>query len=166
MNIDRMKNIRLGEVLIAGGYITEEQLQKALVVQKESQGKRLGEVLVELGFVSERHKLEALSKRCGLPLVSIEKLNVNVDAVARVPLEMAEKYKLLAVDITNGKLVVVINDPLNFFAIEDVRQIVKMPVELNLDSTASIERAIGFYYSEVSARRAVSEANKAVAAPV
>ena len=116
-----MRNIPIGEVLKQCGYITEEKIQQALVEQKKYKDKRLGQVLIEMGFVTENQVLEALAKRLDYKLVNIDTLNVSTKAVAKIPRMVAEKYTILPIDERDGKLIVVMNDPLNFYAVEDVR---------------------------------------------
>ena len=58
-----MKNVRIGDILIEYGYITADQLDKALAYQKEHPELRIGQALQALGFVSEKQVLEALAKR-------------------------------------------------------------------------------------------------------
>ncbi len=159
-----LKSIRIGEVLINQGYITEEQLQQALAIQAQDKSKRLGDILVEMGFVSEQQKLTALAQRLNLPMINLDAFDVNVDAVARIPRALADKYKVIAISLQGGQLLVTVNDPLNFFAIEEVRQIAKMPITLCLSEMEQIIKAIGYYYSEVSTRQAVTAANQTAAA--
>ena len=67
-----MKKIRLGEILVQVGYITEEQLDNALMLQKSSEKKRmLGEVLIELGYVKEEEILSELSRQLQVPVLSM-----------------------------------------------------------------------------------------------
>ncbi|MBP5262514.1 MAG: hypothetical protein J6Z43_10370 [Clostridiales bacterium] len=62
-NNSQASKIRIGDLLVTAGYITEAQLKEALSVQKESQGKRVGEVLQELGYATEKQILTALADR-------------------------------------------------------------------------------------------------------
>ena len=64
-------NLRIGEVLMERGYITSDQMDKALAYQKEHRDKRVGQILIELGFVTESQVLEALAQRLGLDIVAI-----------------------------------------------------------------------------------------------
>lgn len=163
-NIDSMKNVRLGDVLISQGYITKSQLNQALEAQAQNPGKRLGAILEDMGFVTSQQKLMALGQRLGIPLVNIEARRVALADVEKIPRALAEKYGLIAVGIENGQLMVAVNDPLNFFAIEEVRQTVKLPITLCLAAQGDISAAISYYYSEIGARMAVTEAN--LASPV
>ncbi|MEG1537174.1 MAG: GspE/PulE family protein [Clostridiales bacterium] len=157
-NRPNVKNIRIGEILREYGYISDSQLNQALAAQQVDKSKLLGDILVEMGFVTENQKLEALGQRLSLPLIRLDKYPTNPQAVARIPEALATKYKLIAIDFQQGRLLVAINDPLKFFEIEDVRQQVKMPVEICLAETAQITAAIEYYYSEIHARQAAATA--------
>jgi len=161
LDIGNMKNIRIGEVLVSQGYITEAQLEQALAFQQQSPGRRLGDLLVDLGMVTEQQKLQALATRLSMRLIRIDAYPVKVEAVRKIPRALAEKYLLIAIDLQNGQLAVAVNDPLNFFAIEEVRQIVKLPVSLALAEAEQIHHAIEYYYAEISTMKAVSDANQA-----
>lgn len=116
-------NLRIGEVLMERGYITSDQMDKALAYQKEHRDKRVGQILIELGFVTESQVLEALAQRLGLDIVAIGSLTPDLTATALIPRELAERQNLLAVGFEGEQLVVVTNDPLNYFALEEVRQL-------------------------------------------
>jgi type IV pilus assembly protein PilB len=154
-----IENIRIGEVLISYGYITEEQLNFALGLQKQDRKKRLAELLVELGYITEAQKLEALAKRLGLSELQLDNYSVNLAAVEKLPKGYALKHLMIPVDIVEDKLLVACSDPLDFFGIEEARQITKMPLELVLSAESAVKRAIEYYYSEVQARSAALCAN-------
>lgn len=71
-------NLRIGEVLMERGCITQEQMEQALAYQKEHREKRVGQILIELGFITETHVLEALAARLGLEIVSIGQMQVDL----------------------------------------------------------------------------------------
>ena len=89
-------NLRIGEVLMERGYITSDQMDKALAYQKEHRDKRVGQILIELGFVTESQVLEALAQRLGLDIVAIGSLTPDLTATALIPRELAERQNLLA----------------------------------------------------------------------
>ena len=157
-----MKNIPIGEVLKEYGYITEEQLQQALAAQKQNRSRRLGEILEDMGFVTERQKLEALGQRMGLPVVDLATYEVDTDAVAKIPKQLALRHGVIAVAQQGGHLVVATSDPLNFYGTEEVRQITGMPVDSLLAEKAPIGAAIAHYYAEIGAKLAAEQANKDV----
>lgn len=137
-----MKNLPIGEVLKEYGYITQEQIDQALQFQKTQTGKkvRFGTLLKEMGFVTETQVLEALGKKLDLQMVNLEEYEVNVDVVAKVPKQLAEKYNVIALSENDGKLQLAMSDPLNFYAQEDIRQIVDMPLEVLLSEKSGSRR--------------------------
>ncbi len=161
------KNIRIGEVLMQHGSITEAQLTEALDAQRAEPEKRLGAIILEKGFVTEKQLLTALSERMGLSMTNLCAACVDPEAVAKIPRQIAEKYCLIATAADGNRLHVVMNDPLNFYAVEDVRQITGLAVEVSLDEKKNIENAIDLFYSEVDAKATARMANaQAVAEPV
>lgn len=152
-------NLRIGEVLMERGYITSDQMDKALAYQKEHRDKRVGQILIELGFVTESQVLEALAQRLGLDIVAIGSLRPDLTATALIPRELAERQNLLAVGFEGEQLVVVTNDPLNYFALEEVRQLTGKETLVRLSELAPLQKAIAYYYAEVGAREAANEAN-------
>ncbi len=156
-----MQNLPIGEVLKEYGYITEDQIQQALQYQKSMTGKkmRLGELLKELNFVTESQILEAMGKKLDLQLISLDEYEVNVDVVAKVPKQLAEKYNVIPVSENDGRLQLAMSDPLNFYAQEDIRQIVDMPLEVLLCEEPKIKKAIEYYYAEISTKQAAKKAN-------
>ena len=156
-----MKNIPIGEVLKEYGYINSEQLEEALLYQKEHRDKRLGAVMLELGFVDEKQMLTALAKRLDLSLTDLHEMDIDTEAVAQIPRQIAEKYKMIAVEGSDSELTVVMNDPLNFYAIEDVRQISQKNIKIKLDLLDNIDNAIKKNYGAVGVKEALKKASSA-----
>ncbi|MEG0592630.1 MAG: ATPase, T2SS/T4P/T4SS family [Coprobacillus sp.] len=154
-----MKAIPIGEVLKEQGYITEEQLQEALTAQKNDRSKRLGQHLIDLGFVTEEQTLQAMSVKLNEPFVNMNNVNVDVTAVGRIPLSLASKYNIIAVEIRNNSLVVVTSDPMNFYGFEDIRLVTGLDLTICLATSDSVKNAISYYYSEVNAKTAADRAN-------
>jgi type IV pilus assembly protein PilB len=107
---------RLGEILVDSGVITEEVLEKALQLQRET-GKRLGDVLVTEGFTTNEQIVEAVKNQLGIQLINLDNININQDIINMLLENIARKYEVLPIDIINGQLLVAMSDPLNYFAI-------------------------------------------------
>ncbi len=157
------KNLKIGDVLKEQGYISDEQLLGALEIQRSHKDKRLGEVLIEKGFITESQMLEAMAAKMDCEVVNLDTVSVHIEAVARIPRQVAEKYCVLATEITGGRLRVIVNDPLNFYGLEDVRQVTGMELEIFLSEKAPLLKAIHLYYAEISARDAANIANEVTA---
>ncbi len=155
------KNLRIGEILINAGYITEEHLQEALVYQKIDKNKRLGSILVDYGYLTEIQLLDALSKRLNVEVVHLADVVIDLKAAAKIPQSTAVKYTLIPISNENNRLLVVMNDPMDFYAIEDIRLITNLPIDVVLGGKADIQAAIQKVYTEIEARKAAHTANKA-----
>lgn len=154
------RNVRLGDVLIEYGYITEAQLNEALNIQKGDRSKRIGEILQEEGFVTEKQVIKALAARLNLNIVEdVEAVRIDTSTAALVPQTIAEKYKIIPINISEGIITVVTNDPLNFYAQEDVRQLTGHDIKVILATEKDVEYLIGKCYSEVSVINAVKATN-------
>lgn len=152
------RQIRIGELLKEYGYLNDEQIQKALEYQKLN-NIRLGQSVIELGLVTEREVLEALSHKLGIPFINLDTSAVDQATVAAIPRSLAEKNMAIAIGESDGRLNLVINDPLNFFGIEEIQQFSGMSANLLIAEKSAIEKAIHHYYSEVEARAAVDRAD-------
>ena len=153
------RNLRIGEVLTEKGYVTEEQMTKALAYQKEHRDKRVGQILRELGFVTEEQVLDALASRLNLKIVDVAQLSVDLKAVGMISRELAEKNLLLPISEQDHHMVLVTNDPLNYFALEEVRQQTGCQLEICLSEEEPLRKAVSYYFAEVSARKVASQAN-------
>lgn len=152
-------NLRIGEVLEDKGYVTEEQISQALAYQKEHRDKRVGQILMELGFVTENQVLEALADRLHLEIVDVAQIPVDLGAVGMISRELAEKNLILPVSVKEHNMVLVTNDPLNYFALEEVRQQTGCQLEIQLSEEEPLKKAVSYYYAEVNARKAAKQAN-------
>ena len=152
-------NLRIGEVLEEKGYVTAEQIRQALAYQKEHRDKRVGQILMELGFVTEEQVLEALASRLHLDIVDVAQIPVDLKAVGMIDRELAEKNLLLPVSVKDHNIILVTNDPLNYFALEEVRQQTGCQLKICLSEEAPLKKAVSYYYAEVNARKAAKQAN-------
>ncbi len=134
------KNIRIGEILKNAGYITEEHLQEALVYQKIDKTKRLGSILVDYGYLTEEQLLDALSKRLDVEVVNLTDIGIDLEAAAKIPQSTAVKYNLIPISHENNRLLVVMNDPMDFYAIEDIRLLTNMPIDVVLGGNRRFKR--------------------------
>lgn len=152
-------NLRIGDILVEKGYVTPDQMNQALAWQKEHRDKRVGQILMELGFVSESQVLDALASRLHLNIVDVAQLSVDLQAVGKVSREVCEKNLILPVSLQGHNMEIVTNDPLNYFALEEVRQQTGCQLEISLSEEKPLRKAISYYFAEVSARKAATQAN-------
>ena len=143
-----MRNERIGDYLVSQGLLNEEQLQKVLQVQKESNGaKKFGDVVVELGFMTEVNFTKALAGKLRVQYVDLDNIDINTDAVQKVPEQLARKHTVIAINIQGKRLTVATNDPVNFIVLEDIKVSTGMDTVPVLATTSAINKAIGKCYS-------------------
>ncbi len=143
-----MRNERIGDYLVSQGLLNEEQLQKVLQAQKESNGaKKFGDVVVELGFMTEVNFTKALAGKLRVQYVDLDNIDINTDAVQKVPEQLARKHTVIAINIQGKRLTVATNDPVNFIVLEDIKVSTGMDTVPVLATTSAINKAIGKCYS-------------------
>jgi len=158
---------RLGSMLVSSGLISDDQLKKALSVQK-SEGGRLGSILVKLGFVHEDKLMTFLSKQYGVPYVDLGKFEINPAVIKHIPAEVAQKYRIMPINRAGATITIAMVDPSNIFAIDDIKFMTGYNVEAVVATEGAIVEAIKKYYGGaktlVAAKSAGPGASTAVAA--
>lgn len=113
---------RLGDMLVEEGLITEQNLQDAILVQKE-RGGFLGKLLVELGHTTQDQVVSCLVKQCKIPHLSLQEYDIDTSVFNLVPTDMCLEYSLVPIDKLGRILTIAMVDPLNLDAIDAVRQV-------------------------------------------
>ncbi|WP_425448623.1 GspE/PulE family protein [Dethiothermospora halolimnae] len=153
--VDKNK-MRLGDLLVNVGKLSEEQLQQALKEQQKS-GKKLGEILVEKQYVTERDIIQVLEFQLGIPHVDLNKYFVDPEAPQLIQEKIARRNTLIPIKTDRGKLVVAMADPLNIFAIDDIKIATGMEVEPVISTRENILSAIEQFYNRQNAEKALEE---------
>ena len=137
------KNLRLGEYLVKIGLIDKETLNKALKVQKSSR-KKLGQILVDMGVADDVVIAKALAVSLKIPYGRIDKASITNDIIALIPPELAEKHMVVPLRKKGDRLLVAMANPLDLYALEDLRFYTQMPIDRAVvpsgDMTAAIEK--------------------------
>ena len=133
--------MKLGDMLLEAGLISQKQLDEALDVQKK-EGGRLGYILTRLGFVNDEEVTSLLSRQYGIPAVNLEHFEISQDVLKRVPVEVAQRYAIIPLSRTGSTLTVAIADPTNIFALDDLKFITNLNIEPVVASEFSIRQSI------------------------
>ncbi len=110
---------RLGDLLVEEGIITEQQVEQALIAQKQT-GSKLGSTLIELGFLTEQQMLAFLSQQLSLPLIDLNRAHIDIDAVQLLPEVHARRLRALVIGRNGDVLRIVMSDPADLFAQESL----------------------------------------------
>ena len=152
----KKSNVKLGELLLYSNKITKEQLKNALEEQKAT-GKKLGEVLVNAGYVTDNDIMEVLEFQLGIPHVDLENYLIQPEIVLEIPENIARRYDLIAIDKKNNYLIVAMADPLNFFAIDDMKIFTKFEIQPVIAPREIILKNIDKFYRKESTEKMLKE---------
>ena len=122
------KKIRIGDLLIQNGVITEDQLMTALGEQKKS-GRKLGRTLIDLGYVDEDSLLTLLSRQLEIPFVQLKHYQFNQDLIKKLPEAQARRFRAIVLDEQQGTLLIGMADPMDLFALDEISQQVQQPTK-------------------------------------
>ena len=142
---------KLGEILLREGLITQEQLRKALLEQKNS-GMRLGYTLVKLGFIEETEVSKMLARQYRMPAVDLSRFEVDAKILKLIPPDIATKHTVLPLKREGRTLTVAIADPNNVTAIEDIKFITRCDVFPVIAGEYTLRNAIERYYQQSDAQ--------------
>ncbi len=146
---------RLNEILIKNKIITEGQLEKALKVQKQKGGS-LKDILVQLGFVNEKDLMAALSQGLGIPPIALSRFKIDPEILKLIPHNVARKYQIVPVSKVGNILTIATADPLNVFAIDDIRLLTGLETGTIIASQKEVQEVIDQHYGE-NTSEAISE---------
>jgi len=136
---------RISDILMEAGLITQQQLDQALLLQK-NRNKRLGKILVELGYATERQIAEALATQLTLPLVDCDQYAIKDEVKALVPQEMAEKKMVMPLEIQGKTLLLAMADPLDWETIGEINFMTGMHVAHVIACESNLQGAIEKHY--------------------
>lgn len=152
----------IGEIFIRKGLITRDQLKQALERQKLlNRQESLGDVLVSMGFISEKDRVICLGEQWGVPYVELNDMELDSSLGKLVPQSTARKLKVVPIAKRNGKLTLAMKNPLDIFAIDEVRMLAGIDVEPAIALEEDILNAINrLYRSQADVSEQVSDVIK------
>ncbi len=137
---------RLGDLLIARGYLEPEQLQAALDEQRALGGaKLLGEILVDHEYCTEDHVLECLASEFGVPYVRLDNRLFDPKTFESIPRDFIEKYTVMPLFKVRDVLTVAVAEPTNVFLIDQLRDMAGCEVQIAAASAKAIRRMVQTY---------------------
>ena len=136
---------RLGDLLVAEGLITDDQLRQALGEQK-GKADKLGSILVRQGSISEEQLIGFLSRQYGIPSITLINLDIDPETLRLVPAHIAKKYDVLPVKRIGGTLTLAMSDPTNVFALDDIAFMTNLQILPVVAPQAAIRKALDRAY--------------------
>ena len=137
---------RLGELLVREKLITPLQLQGAVEQQRKAGG-RLGHHLTKLGYVQENELTAFLSQQYGVPSINLSDFDIDPEVLKLVPKEVVVRHQVIPVNRAGQNLIIAMADPSNIYAIDDVKFVTNLNIDVVVASEPAIAEAIEKYYT-------------------
>ena len=135
---------RLGDLLVEAGAITEQQLDFALT--NKSKGEKLGDFLINENLLTEQQLTEVLEIQLGIQHISISQFVIDPDLIHLLPKAIAKESLIMPLTREKNKLLIAMADPMDYFAIEEVRMATGCQIETCIATKDDLRRAISKYY--------------------
>lgn len=148
--------MKLGEILIKKGLLTKERLQEALDIQVQRGGK-IGSILASLNYVDKDKVGEALSEQFGVPYIDLRRKTIPDSVLELIPDDICKKYNVLPFSLEGKKLKVAMADPLNVFALEELRFITGKTIEPYVELERYVKNSIETKKGRTKLRNVISE---------
>ena len=140
---------KIGDILVHQEIISADQLEKALVEQKNS-NEKLGHILVSQGTISEEDLVKAYSMQCGHRLISKEDLlKVDHGIVALIPEDFAKENNVIALSKKDNYLAIAMEDPEDLATLDSIRKLTNLSPEILVAGKSSIKAALNILYAKV-----------------
>ena len=152
----RVSNLRIGQILINSGDITEEQLDEVLEKQKTVK-KRVADLLIEEGFVTEQQVCKALEKQLYIPYIDLDTIPIPEEMSGLIPEEMAQKNLVIPIEQEGRFLTVAIADPLNYQGLKDISIATKLKIKPVIAEASKITAKLRDMYA---AQKAMDDAKE------
>jgi len=141
----RPEKVRLGEILLQQGLLTEAKLQEALAEQGKS-GRKLGRVFVEKGLVSEEQISTALARQLQVPYVNLKHFVIKPEVAMRLPETQARRFRAIVLEDTGSFYRVAMADPTDLFAYDEIARYLKRDIQLAVVTESLLIQTIDRVY--------------------
>lgn len=138
---------RIGDLFVRTGLITPEQLEQAKEAQK-AQGGFIGSRLVEAGFLTQEDMLETMSQQYGIPIIELDDYEIEEHVLQLIPHNLAFKHGLIPLVQKDTTLTIAMADPSNILALNDVKFITGLDIQVVLSSEANIKSGHEKHYEQ------------------
>ncbi|MCK4502054.1 MAG: MSHA biogenesis protein MshE, partial [Desulfuromonadales bacterium] len=139
------QKIRIGDLLVKNGIITDEQLMGALAAQKKT-GSKLGNTLIGLGLVTSQQFHEFLATQMHLQFIDLKHYNYNPEVVRLLPETAARRFRAIVLNQEESRLLVGVADPTDIYAYDELTKILKQPITLAVVYESELLKAIDTVY--------------------
>ncbi len=140
---------RINKLLLEKGLISVENLNEAIEAQKANGGK-LSDILVERGLIDKKDLMVVLSEELGIPPINLARYKIDPSVVNIIPRKTAQHYQLIPISKMGNTLTVAMADPLNVFAIDEIKALTGFQIGILITTDKDIQSAIDLHYGEAA----------------
>ncbi len=153
-----MQSTAMADIFVESGLVSEEQLSQALDKQRQLKTQEpVGDLLVSMGLITERDRVRCLGEQWGVPYLDLTDIQIPEEVVSAVTQELARRFKIIPIERTPKKLTLAMKNPLDIFAIDEIRLITGKEVSAVIATEEDIINAISANYrTEVNVTEAVT----------
>ncbi len=141
----RPEKIRLGDLLIQQNRISPEQLQLALDKQRQS-GRKLGRVLVDSGYVTEDEIAKAVSQQLNIPHIDLRLVHARQEVTRLLPEQYARRFRAVVLEQRQDRLLVAMADPTDLFAYDEISNHLNREIEVAVANEGALTQFIDRVY--------------------
>lgn len=135
---------RLGDLLVEAGVITNEQLDYALATKTRNE--KLGDFLIRENYMTEQQLIETLEFQLGIPHIHLNQYVIEPELMQLVPAALAKRTNIMPIRRDKNKLFIAMADPMDYFAIEEVRMATGCQIETSIAAKDDLYRTLTKYY--------------------
>lgn len=144
--VDTLLKDRLVQLLVRSKLVTEEQLEEAKRIQRENGG-QIGRILIEHGFVDADELMMSLSDHLGIPPINLSKVKIPEEVIGMISKQLATFYQVVPISKVGNTLTVAMADPLNVFALDDLRLMTGMEIQPVISNPKDVQEKLDEIYS-------------------
>ncbi|HQP92036.1 MAG TPA: ATPase, T2SS/T4P/T4SS family, partial [Candidatus Omnitrophota bacterium] len=137
---------KLTDILLEAKILSTQDLEKAVKIHADSGG-NLKDVLIREGFVKEKELIAALSRELFIPYLDLPKFKVDSSIIQTIPEKVARQYKVVPISKIGNVLTVALSDPLNIFAVDDLKVITGSEIDIVLAGEKDIIKVLDKFFS-------------------
>src|SRR5262249_2472281 len=133
---------KLGDILLAKGWIDRQALSRAAAENEKCPGERFGATLVRLNLIADERIREALALQYDLPFLHLSSRIVDPAILALLPLDFIERDRVVPMFRVEDELTVAVDDPTNSFLLDEITRLTGCNVLLVVTSAIAIDASL------------------------
>lgn len=147
---------KLTDILIKGNLLKKKDLDRALDIQKKSGGS-LSKILIDQGYITQKSLVVAMSEQLNIPPIDLTKYRIDKELLKVIPEKAARQYSCLPLSRIGNVITIAMSDPLNIFAVDDIKLLTRSKIDIAIASENEIKDAINFYYGSAAQTQEISK---------